>query len=772
MALIVDTAGGRGSSVIAKPGDDMAGKLAQAAATGVDLELMPGTYVLTSGLTWDATTHSVRGLGDVRLDFTGMTSGTAITVTGQAAKGGTFAFTPEEHRMSGIKITGPDTDATTVDAISISDTVNASHANFDHLFIYGFRDQVSLRDNTWCVDFSNCIMGHAHRRIINVEAVTNAGESYSFRRCTLYSSSNAAGDATAYYSTTASNADTYFVACSFDYNNIEIDHNSGILNLIGCHLENNQSRAMVRLKYTGGFEHTTFTMIGGTFSPTESNPSSRPSLIDLDSTGGDHIYVDLRDVKAATFNKPFEIVRNTGLALPTIRLSGGDYVAGANGATSSVVLPSLYLNSLHNGDFETGTLEGWADNGAGVTWSVQSGTVQAGTYALKAAGTGITSSPTLTQRLACAPGQQLFLRFYASATSITGGSMAATVRWFANDGTSVIRTDTLVTISANQSMTEYRGRFTAPAGAVTTELRFLATDLNGNVFVDTVYAHVVGAIGPAVLNPKVAVYDAAGSYTWTRPAGITAVSVVMLGGGGSGGSGPKRASGTASCGGGSGGGGGWSTSVLPATMLGNTENVTVGAGAAGGAAVSANDTNGNAGTAGGASSFGSSPTKVRAVGGSAGGAGGTSAPSAAGGGGGVSSGGSGTTPVLGATPTAASGAQSGSGGGGSGGGISATPAAFAGGAGGGNTSTNTSGGSGGAIGTAGSQATGIFRPSVPYGGWGGGGGGASITGNAGAGADGLGYGAGGGGGGAALNSVGDSGAGGAGQPGIVVVITQ
>ena len=100
---------------------------------------------------------------------------------------------------------------------------------------------------------------------------------------------------------------------------------------------------------------------------------------------------------------------------------------------------------------------------------------------------------------------------------------------------------------------------------------------------------------PGKLLASVQTFAAAGTATWTKPAGITAVLVYVTGGGGSGGKHGCGSNGSSrSAGGGAGG-----TAIKWITSgLGSTETVTIGAG---GARVTGDAT----GNAGGTSSFGS-----------------------------------------------------------------------------------------------------------------------------------------------------------------------
>jgi hypothetical protein len=188
------------------------------------------------------------------------------------------------------------------------------------------------------------------------------------------------------------------------------------------------------------------------------------------------------------------------------------------------------------------------------------------------------------------------------------------------------------------------------------------------------------------------VYNTAGLFTWTKPAGLKAAMVFVGGAGGGGGSGARLAAGNNRFGGGGAGGGAWFIQLFDANSLASTVAVTVGTGGTGAAGVTTDATNGSGGTTGGNSQFGA----MIAAGGSGGGGGSTA--SGAGGGGGATSlflpysglGASGGTSNTNTTATAGSpgfgilSGQTGCPGGGGGSGInSANVSATAGGAGGG-----------------------------------------------------------------------------------------
>lgn len=261
----------------------------------------------------------------------------------------------------------------------------------------------------------------------------------------------------------------------------------------------------------------------------------------------------------------------------------------------------------------------------------------------------------------------------------------------------------------------------------------------------------------------VQIFTTPGTTTWTKPTGAKAVHVICIGAGGGGASGRVNAG---QQGGGGGAGGCLSERTIPASVLGATESVTVGAGGAGGAGQTAINAQNAVGTKGGDSLFG---TWLSSIGGDGGGTtGGAGAQTnrfqwqnAGGGAGGTAAVGS----------TGGNSQMAGAGGGGGGGVNNPVTAQFAGGNGGAVLSNAVSGGvsSGGSAG-GGNGANGVSLNSITHAGGGGAGGGSAIAGNGGNGGNGGLYGGGGGGGGAVAFGY-TSGAGGTGANGIVVVVT-
>jgi len=271
---------------------------------------------------------------------------------------------------------------------------------------------------------------------------------------------------------------------------------------------------------------------------------------------------------------------------------------------------------------------------------------------------------------------------------------------------------------------------------------------------------------------QIDIYSTPGTFVWTKPAGAKLVEVLCIAGGSGGGSGRRGASGTNIYGGGAGGGGGWTYRTISADILAANESVVVAASVAGGAARTANDTDGALGGIGNPSSFGSLIFAASSLRGGAGtatnGTGGSTTSQRA-----MIVGGAGGASGVAAAAGGGANSQSGGGGGGGGGGISSAPISYSGGAGGIALSTYLTGGQSiGGVAPGGNGAVGFGTTALyPFAGGGGSGGGAGNASTAGGnGGDGAIYGGGGGGGGGYINGF-NSGAGGSGAQGIVIVTT-
>lgn len=444
---------------------------------------------LTSGITWDAFTHSIIGKGQAELNFTGMTTGTAITVRGRsgykpgdADRNSSLEFITTLHSASGFKVTGSLDQSYTADGFVISDPLNISYVSFEDIFVQGFRDQFVLQDKTWCITWTKCFLRHAFRHALNIEAVVDAGENYNFFGGGIADVRCKAGDASAIYSTPGSNADIYFHSTSFDYNDYAFDYNSGVIGFYGCHLEGSREIPFGKLSYTPGQELTTCQIIGGTLAATELT-TVRPSLIDCVS--GDQILVSLDGVKLNTLSKAYEIVRV---------LSGSPIVIQRGLHMATAVRPSGAANRLHNGSFDTGTTDGWTKTAvAGTTYTAQTTIKRSGTHALEISGPGTSGTSTMTQRFPVSPGQQLLVEAWLANSAMSAGSAFLQARFMAADGVALLATTTVATVSSASpsAFTRATAKCTAPKGSSSVDVTVRTSDLNGTLHVDDVVVNII-----------------------------------------------------------------------------------------------------------------------------------------------------------------------------------------------------------------------------------------------------------------------------------------
>jgi len=426
-------------------------------------------------------------------------------------------------------------------------------------------------------------------------------------------------------------------------------------------------------------------------------------------------------------------------------------------------LASLASASTARTNLGLGTIATQASNNVSITGGSITGTTFSGTLSTVAvsSGTGITFLTDLTSQTTAYPGSSGFL---LKADNLAGLGSTSTARTNLGLGTMATETASNYALLASPALT---GTPTAPTAAAATNTTQIATTAFTQDVVDAQRVDIQ-TFGSS---------SSSGNFTWNKPAGAKMVHVRMVGGGGGGASGVCSITANARSGGGGASGGSVSYVVIPASELGDTVSVVVGAGGAGG--LGRNTVGGsNAGQNGGSSLFGNYRTIY------GGGASGPTAANALGGhffnliaSGNSGAGGNGQA-TSGTTAANFTGGQFyPTGGGGGGGAVAASTTPAVGGGGGSRTvgitpiayTATLAGGSGGT--TGGVAATNGTNGDVAYAGGTGGGGGFYITGQATGNGGNGGWPGGGGGGGGASDSGFQSGNGGTGGNGVVIVTT-
>ena len=461
-----------------------------AATYGKHIFIPSGTYKLNSGLTWQTSKHSIIGLGDVTFDYSAMPTGKAISLTGWGNLNPSYPHRASLHRLEGIRILGPDTDATTTDALYINDTAGLDQLLIRNVMLYGFRDQIIFDTNNWCIGFEKVSGGHFHRYGLNVLAGANAGENYHFFGCTWYSSHNANGNATAVYTTADGNADLYFYGCSFDYNDIEFDHNGGIVNTIGCHFEDSVSTGpMVYLSSTGGSAKTTFTASGGVFAPTEASPG-RSHLIEHRAASTSGVFITLSGTAFATYDKNTSILKSLASVPPQFRIVGGSLDTGTNGNTAPAV--SAVNSKLYNGDFEASAAfgtPGWSTANGGIltTCAIDTTSPRSGTRSLHVVGTGTAGQTTIAQYFAANPGDVINVRGFIKVGTYVSGLINLRLAWYLYDHTTRTTISNMkVANSATSGYVPFSAMVTVPPGVSFGYVDAQVDTFNGEAWVDDI----------------------------------------------------------------------------------------------------------------------------------------------------------------------------------------------------------------------------------------------------------------------------------------------
>lgn len=481
--------------VRAKDYDSFQAALDAGAAAKMDV-VFADTFVLDSGIVWESSLHSIRGVGDARLDFRGMNSGTALTVVGLGTRNHVdWEFLSEIHSASGFQMLGPETEGTTVDGILVTtDTSKASHVNFDNLYIKGFRDGVILGNNTWCANFKQVLISRAKRRGISFVGTTNCGENYGFQGCTIANVTNSQRTGVGIYT----QADCQFLGANFfatslDYCDTLVEHNAGTLSFHGSHWENNASQPMAVLSYTAGKARTALNLDGTVVDPSEARPG-RSHLIEVKPGSGSLVHVTGVGNTFRLYDRPVHVFRNMSSGSPTVRWIGG---ALDNNASTNVASFGHYTSQIANGDMEgaLGFLPtfdeegGWFRQGT-VAYSFAKDECKSGTQSLKMEGTGVAASTGAGQTFRVQPRTILILSAYIKS-ALTSGRCQFRLTWKKGDKTTLGSPIFIATISATQDWTPYQSQYMVPVGAVFCGVSFVNVDLNGTVWVDEVVVTAV-----------------------------------------------------------------------------------------------------------------------------------------------------------------------------------------------------------------------------------------------------------------------------------------
>lgn len=511
-ALHASSFGLSSSSSAAMNATNLVALFTAAAAAGVDVLFdRAGTFPVGAGLTWNSHRHSVTAVADVFLDFSSMTSGTALSVIGQnGATGVTNSLNGTSHRCEGITLIGPDGDSATVDGVRISDTTGAAMVTLRGMRVVGFRDNLTFGNNVWLSKFYNCTLSKAHRYGIDLTPGTNSGENVSFFGCVVHNSHNATNTAVGVFTTLGT--DAYFYGCSFDYNDIEIWHKGGKLVLSGGHIENGKATSgsyvgnpMIKVTRVVGQARTTLSLVGVQVSPTEHANgvgTARDHLIEATSDSGNDAYITCIGCDWATYDESHTIFKSLSASVIQFSNRGGMWDNTSADGTRSTTM-GVYSSVLVNGDGEIASTfpgpatapyypgKGWGVAGsANTTWSFNTANQRSGARCISVVGAaGNVSNTACANAFAVLPGYMLQWTGWVEVPTYTSGTLSFRVHWYYDDYTTRQVVAYQRDFTAVQSTwVPVTSRLLVPPG-----IRLGLLDLQQNAFIGTAYLDDVTA---------------------------------------------------------------------------------------------------------------------------------------------------------------------------------------------------------------------------------------------------------------------------------------
>lgn len=408
-----------------------------AQAVGADLVLPTGVpYKINAGLTWNLAKGSIRTWGPVDIIAAEMTSGVALTITGNptAGTGNYFVHRAATNVVSGLRLVGPDTDTATVDGILISDTgIGVDQGALEHLIIYGFRDGLTYGTNEWSIDHRRVSVANSHRYGINLSHGVNAGQCTSFTAVSVFNSHNAAGTAVGVF-VPAGGSDARFLGGALQYNDIEGVFNGGNVTFFGTRIEDSGSGpAFTYSCSTGGAD--TNVMFRDCDWEIETT-TARDHIHEITASSRFRISVMFDGGVGSVFNAtgPTWVVDNSGDNGLGVQVNYRNFNVNIQTGSNTLLLGDM-SNVLFNGyfndttSFVSGGTFGWTA-GTGNTWSIGAGGRTGN--ALKVTGSGAGNDFT-TQQIPVTAGQPIRVSGYLSTPTWTSGNISIFVQFFTED---------------------------------------------------------------------------------------------------------------------------------------------------------------------------------------------------------------------------------------------------------------------------------------------------------------------------------------------------
>lgn len=435
-------------------------------------------YLINSPISFNVNRGSLYGHGLVQINASGIdtsTVGPAFTVS---ANNGLIRdnHRSAQNRISGFGLIG-NSAATTLDGFKFTDiAIGLDMAGIEHVWVSGFRDNITFGNNVWALDFYKCAVSSAQRYGVNLSMGTNAGEAISFTHSSIMGAKGAAiwsGDSG------NARADFKMIGGSLDYNACEGILTAGNYVFIGVHIEDNNTGAMFTYNQSLGKLNVAFRDCAWDSSAT----ASRPYIHEILGTSGSAVTLLFDGDKGGVYpNTRSEWVhddtsnRDTGDGAIQVDIRG----FGVDG----YLLLGLPASNVVNGDFSNstmvagpGTLGWFGSTYANGVWSIGPGGQPGGGLRINSTQVGnhyAQQMVPISQARSISMGGKIFVN------SVTAGSASMTYTFYAADATTIMGTgrigDVVSTNSTDWSIR--RKKMMPPRGA-----SFVAIKCNGEGFI-------------------------------------------------------------------------------------------------------------------------------------------------------------------------------------------------------------------------------------------------------------------------------------------------
>ena len=362
-------------------------------------------YKCNSGFTVDTSFIGIEGNG-AKLDFSGMTSGTAFTIIQSLSDANIRTAYNHVNSIDHLIIEGPGGNYANSVAVLIEDNASPyteAGGSFNHCAFINFGNDVVNRSGAFCWTFNKCAFtltaGTPTTYSITFPELTNNGERNMFIDCFWFNRK---------YVLDCSNGNlsTMFIGCSIDGAGRAFTLSNGHTYMIGCHIEYVDD---TDYWFHVTNENTLLSLENCEIISQSAKTSFSPFYSDSTAEMGGVVINNC--AFGIIFSMTVPLIGGTGRALVQ------NLISQKSGSKPPAVSESQ--NYLAYGGFESANYTGeWTLSGGAIRSNAQART---GTYSLSfPASSGVT--PTAIVTMPARPAQQVLGSLYYKALTITGTS--------------------------------------------------------------------------------------------------------------------------------------------------------------------------------------------------------------------------------------------------------------------------------------------------------------------------------------------------------------